>query len=116
MVSINRVVLVGNAGDDAKFGKAGESDVANFSLATHYRYKRGDEWTTRTTWHQVAIFGPRARAAARHIKKGKLVAIEGRNDNQEISGADDKKYRTTRVVADDFDVEPERAAEAAAAG
>ena len=116
MLSVNRVILVGNAGNDAKLGKAGESDVANFSLATHYRYKKGEEWTTRTTWHQVAVFGARAKAAAKHIKKGKLVAIEGRNDNQEISGANDQKYRTTRVVADDFDVDPERNAEAADAG
>jgi single-strand DNA-binding protein len=76
---MNRVLLVGNLGADPelRFTQAGQA-VLNIRLATTERYMdREKNWQERTDWHAVVVWGKRAEALAKILRKGGQVAIEG---------------------------------------
>ena len=101
---INKVLLLGRAGQDAVLGENRGRPVANFSLATHRNFRSSEgEWERRTSWSQVAVFGPLAESAARHIKKGLRVHVEGRLDHQDLT-VGDRRLQTSRVIAESFKV------------
>lgn len=79
MASINRVILLGNVGRDPELRYTPDGQaVANFSLCTNERVKRGTEVVDEPTWHKIAAFGRIAEVAEQYVKKGGLVAVEGR--------------------------------------
>lgn len=102
--SVNKVILVGNAGQDpeVKYTPSG-TPVAKFSLATDERFKdRNNEWHDRTEWHNVVAWQRLAEIVGEYIKKGSKLYIEGKlqtsswDDRQ--SGA--KRYKTEIVARD----------------
>jgi single-strand DNA-binding protein len=86
MATVNKVILLGNAGKDAKPSQTKTGvPLTSFSLATHRNRKNGDEWEQIPEWHSVICYGAVAEAAAR-VTKGNLIFVEGRiqkNDSQE---------------------------------
>ena len=42
--SINTITLLGNISNDITFKDVGENKIMNFSVATEYSYKSGDEY------------------------------------------------------------------------
>jgi single-strand DNA-binding protein len=78
-MSINRVILAGFAGKDARCSsmKNGRR-ITKFSIATTKRYKDAQEqWQEKTQWHDcVAYNGPVADSAAK-IQTGDHVCLEG---------------------------------------
>ena len=68
MGSVNKVILVGNLGQDAetKFTPSGAS-VTNFSLATTRRWKDqgSGEWKEQTQWHRIKYW--RAENVANYL-------------------------------------------------
>lgn len=80
-MSINKVILLGNAGHDAsyrEFEVGGQ--VAQFSLATTkkaHKTKDGKDIPERTEWHNVVLVGGLAKVAKDYLKKGDKVYIEG---------------------------------------
>ncbi len=81
MASVNKVILMGNAGRDAEVryladGKA----VANVSIATSM--KRKDKATGEiiedTQWHRVTFYDRLAEIAGEYVTKGKSIYVEGR--------------------------------------
>jgi len=76
----NRVILIGNLGQDPEI-KTLESGkkVAKFTIATNDAYKNNDgQKVEETTWHNIVAWNGLAERAARYLKKGKEVAVEGR--------------------------------------
>ena len=77
--SVNKVILVGNLGNDPEirtFGNGGK--VANFSLATSesWRDKQSGEKREKTEWHRVAVFGEGlVGVVERYVKKGSKLYI-----------------------------------------
>lgn len=69
---MNLVVLVGRLGRDAEVRHTTAGTVCNLSVATDERVGRGRERVT--TWHKVVVWS----GAAASLKKGELVAVEGR--------------------------------------
>jgi single stranded DNA-binding protein len=87
MATVNKVILLGNAGKDAKQKETGKgTPLASFSLATHRNRKNAnDEWEQIPEWHSVICYGAVAEAASR-VAKGNLVYVEGRiqkNDSEQ---------------------------------
>jgi single-strand DNA-binding protein len=73
---LNRVLLMGYLGSDAKAPKSDNAPVT-FSIATTDRWtdeQKGKQ--TRTEWHNVIVFGTLRKYATR-LKKGNRVYIEG---------------------------------------
>ncbi len=93
---LNRATLLGNLGADPEF-RATQSGtgVLNLRVATTSSYlDRNKERHERTDWHQVVVFGSRAEALERLLRKGERVYVEGelRTSSYEKNG--EKRYRT----------------------
>jgi single-strand DNA-binding protein len=103
MASLNKVQIIGNLGKDPEVRQAGDSQVANFSVAVTDKFKgRDGNMQERTEWVNVVCWRKLAEIAQQFLKKGSQVYVEGRLQTrkwQDQSGAD--RY-TTEVVADNF--------------
>jgi single-strand DNA-binding protein len=80
--SLNKAILIGNTGADPEIrSTAGGSRVAQFSLATGYRKKDGNEVTQ---WHRIVAWerpnaggGDPFNVIERFVKKGERLYVEG---------------------------------------
>jgi single-strand DNA-binding protein len=101
--SVNKVILVGNVGQDpeVKYTPSGVP-VAKVSLATNERFKDGnDQWQDRTEWHSIVAWQRLAEIVGEYVRKGTKLYIEGKLQTtswQDRSG--EKKYRTEIVARD----------------
>jgi single-strand DNA-binding protein len=76
----NRVQLIGNLGQDpeTKTLENGKK-VVRFTLATDDSYKNGEgQKIEETTWHNIIAWNGLGDIAAKYLKKGRQVAVEGR--------------------------------------
>jgi single-strand DNA-binding protein len=76
----NRVTLIGNLGMDpeTKTLENGKK-VVKFTLATDDSYKNGEgQKIEETTWHNIVAWNGLGEIAAKYLKKGRQVAVEGR--------------------------------------
>jgi single-strand DNA-binding protein len=77
--SINKVILVGNAGRDPDVQTtASGSKVARVSLATSRRVPRDGSFEERTEWHRLVLWDRLAELAEEYVRKGDRLYIEGR--------------------------------------
>ncbi len=100
-MSINKVILVGNLGADPEVRyTSDELAVCNFSIATEFPRRNEDgEIERETLWHSIACFGKLAENAAKHLKKGRQVYLEGSLVPNIWEGKDGKKQTQLRVHA-----------------
>ena len=77
--SVNKVIIVGNLGQDPEVRTAGSGMVANLRIATSRSYtdKTGQR-QEETEWHTVVLWNKLAELAERYLQKGRKVYIEGR--------------------------------------
>jgi len=98
---LNKVQLIGRLGrdPDVRYTQEGKC-VANLAVATSESYKDKATGETRqeTEWHRVALFGPIGDVAARYLKKGKLVFIEGRIRTRKWQDKSGQDQYTTEIV------------------
>ncbi len=105
--SINKVMLIGNVGQDPKIHEfTGGGKVANLSVATSERWKdKSGDQQERTEWHNVVINqnGQSSiidRFVQPYVKKGSKVFVEGKIQTRkwtDNNGAD--RYTTEIKVA-----------------
>ena len=77
--SVNRVILVGNAGSDPDVrSTASGTKVAHVSLATDRTFRLNGQEQSRTDWHRLTFWGKVAELAERLIRKGTKLYVEGR--------------------------------------
>ena len=101
MASINKVILVGNLGQDpeVKYMPSGGA-VTNLSIATtdSWKDKATGEKRENTEWHRVVFFNRLAEIAGEYLRKGSQIYVEGslRTRSWEDNGV--KKY-STEIVA-----------------
>ena len=104
--SINKVILVGNLGDDPKVSNTNSgAKVVNLNLATSDSWKdrASGERVTRTEWHRVVIFNPGlAEVAERYLRKGSKVYLEGQLQTRSWEDNSGQKRYTTEVVLQNF--------------
>lgn len=99
---INKVILVGNLGQDPEVRYMPNANaVANFSVATSesWKDKQTGENRDRTEWHRVVVFGKLAEIAGEYVKKGTQVYLEGQLQTrkwQDQAGND--RYSTEVVI------------------
>lgn len=96
MASFNQHIILGRLGQDPvlRYTGAGTA-VADLSVATSYRYKKGEEYVEKTTWHKVTVWGQAAEFVANRARKGSEVLIQGsvENDSWE-DGEGNTRYKT----------------------
>ena len=75
--SVNRVILVGNAGadPDVRETPAG-STVAHLSLATNRIFQHNGQEQRKTEWHRLTFWA--AQTVEKWVRKGTRMYVEGR--------------------------------------
>ncbi len=100
MPSINKVFILGHVGQDptVKYTSNGKP-VAIFNVATTDRWKdKSGQPQQKTTWHRVIAWGRIAEAVDDTIRKGSLVYIEGKMNNNDYINDQGVKQKSTQVV------------------
>jgi single-strand DNA-binding protein len=102
MAGVNKVILVGNLGDDPESRSLNNGgEVVNLRVATSENWKDKDgNRQERTEWHRVVIFNENlGRVAKSYLRKGSKVYLEGQIQTRkwtDQSGAD--RYSTEIVL------------------
>ena len=95
---MNSVVLIGRLTKDPEVRYTGEQmAVASFTVAID-RPPRAEKEKV-TDFPRVTVFGKQAENCERFLKKGRLVAIEGKIQTGSYTNKDGQKVYTTDVVA-----------------
>lgn len=103
-MTINKVILVGNLGNDPEIKiSSKEKKFAKLSVATHEVYNNAKgEKTERTQWHNVVVFDPRlAETVEKHYKKGMQIYVEGQLETRKYEHNGENRY-VTEVVLPQF--------------
>lgn len=103
--SINKVILVGNVGNDPEIKTMQSGDrVANLSIATSesWKDKATGERKEKTEWHRVVVFNQNlVGIVENYVKKGAKLYVEGQLETRSWEQDGQKKY-TTEVVLTRF--------------
>ena len=100
---INKVILVGNVGNDPECRENGNSPIANLSIATSetWKDKNTGEQQERTEWHRVVFFNRLAEVVRDYVKKGTKIYLEGRLQTRSYEQDGVQKY-STEIVANEM--------------
>ncbi|MBC7265421.1 MAG: single-stranded DNA-binding protein [Anaerosomatales bacterium] len=105
-MSINRVVISGNLTRDPELrATSGGMSVLKLGVAVNDRRKNPStgEWEDVPNYIDVTLFGARADALSRYLKKGTKVAIEGRLRWSQWETPDGDKRSKLEVVAEEIE-------------
>jgi single-strand DNA-binding protein len=101
MASLNKVMIIGNVGNDPemRFTPNG-NPVTSFRVATNRIYTTPEgERKQETDWFTVVAWNKLAEQCNQFLSKGRLVYVEGRMHNRSWEGQDGQKRFRTEVVA-----------------
>ena len=102
---VNKVILVGNLGQDpdVKYMPNGEA-VVNVTLATSetWKDKATGEKREKAEWHRVVMFRRLGEIAGEYLRKGSKVYIEGKLQTRKWQGQDGTDRYTTEIVANEM--------------
>jgi single-strand DNA-binding protein len=105
MASVNKVILVGNLGQDpeVRYMPSGGA-VTNLRMATTatWKDKTTGEKQERTEWHTVVCFNRLAEIAGEYLRKGSQIYIEGSLRTRKWQDKEGKDRYSTEVVADEM--------------
>lgn len=99
-MSLNQILLIGNAGRDAqlRYTQNG-SAVANFSMAVNRRYQVRDETREDTEWFNVAAWERQAEWVSERVKRGTRVFVDGRLATREYTSGNGEMRVSLEVNA-----------------
>ena len=93
----NRVILIGRLGKDPEaVPTQGGTSLCRFSLATDRKYK-GE---SQTQWHSCTAFGKLAEICVQYLKKGSLIAVEGRIEYRQWEDQQGQTRYATNILLD----------------
>ena len=105
MAGVNKVILVGNLGDDPEARSLNNGgEVVNLRVATSENWKdRDGNRQERTEWHRVVIFNENlGRVAKQYLKKGSKVYLEGQIQTRKWTDQSGQDRYSTEVVLQRF--------------
>ena len=104
-MSLNKVLLIGNAGRDPEIRHLESGTMnATFSLATteRYRDRSTGEMKEQTEWHNIVCWRNLAEIAEKYVKKGTQLFIEGRIRTRSYNDKDGNTKYMTEILADNM--------------
>jgi single-strand DNA-binding protein len=105
MASVNKVILVGNLGQEPEVRYATNGDaVVNLSLATTSKWKdkATGQMKEETEWHRVSIFGKAAEVAGQYLKKGSAVYVEGKIKSKKYTDKQGIERTAFEITCENF--------------
>jgi single-strand DNA-binding protein len=105
-MSINKVILVGNLGQDPEIRSTQDGrEIASFSVATSdsWKDKNTGEKKDKTEWHRIVIFSQGLVGIAKsYLKKGTKVYLEGSLQTRKWTDAQGVEKYTTEVTLQNY--------------
>ena len=105
MASVNKAILMGNAGRDpeVRYAPSGVA-VCNLSIATSSKRKdkQSGEYVEETQWHRVTFYDKLAEIVGQYVKKGRPVYVEGRIVYRKYTDKDGIEKTSTEIVASEM--------------
>lgn len=101
--SVNKVILIGNLGDDVKMRYFDDKNsVGRFPIATSESYtsKQSGEKVTITDWHNIVVKNKLAEICEKYLTKGDKVYCEGKLKNRQWEQDGVKRYSTEVQVTE----------------
>ena len=107
-MSVNRVILVGNVGQDprVKYFDTG-SAVATFPLATTdrgYTLANGTQIPERTEWHNIVASNRLAEIVDKYVHKGDKLYLEGKIRTRSYSDQSGAMRYITEIYVDNMEM------------
>lgn len=105
MAGINKVIIVGNLGNDPEIRTMPAGDlVVNISVATSESWtdKNSGEKKTQTEWHRIVLYRRLAEIAAQYLRKGSQVYIEGRLKTRKWQDNNGQDRYSTEIQCDNL--------------
>lgn len=75
--------------------------VAKFSLATNETVIEVDGKAVRTQWHQVVAWGKKAELIEKYVKKGQMLAVDGKLINRFFTDHYGANKKITEIQVND---------------
>ena len=101
-MSVNKVILVGNLGDEPiiRYGGDGKA-IANLRVATSESWtdKTSGQKVEKTEWHRVSVFGKLAEICQKYLHKGSKVFLEGKLQTRSWDKDGVQQYSTEVVLS-----------------
>lgn len=107
-MSVNKVILIGNAGRDpeVRYLDTGVA-VASLTLATSergYTLQNGTQVPERTEWHNIVLWRGLAEVAEKYVHKGDKLYIEGKLRTRSYDDQNGVKRYVTEIFADNMEM------------
>ena len=101
MSSLNKVMLIGNVGDEVKVHSfSDDAKIGRFSLATNETFKTKDgEKKTVTEWHQIVVRNKVCDTCMKYLSKGDKVYLEGKIKTRKWTKEDGTDVYSTEIHA-----------------
>lgn len=103
MASVNKVIIVGNLGNDPELRTMPNGNaVANINVATSESWidKNTNERREITEWHRIVLYRRLAEVAGEYLRKGSQVYIEGRLRTRKWQDQNGQDRYTTEIQGD----------------
>lgn len=106
-MSVNKVILIGNAGTNPEIRYIETQPIATFRLATSERERTsadGSKIPERTEWHNIVMWGKAAEFAEKYIRTGSKLYIEGKLRYRTWEDRTAIKRSITEIYVDNFEI------------
>ena len=103
MAGVNRVIILGNLGNDPDVRTMPNGDaVANISVATSESWtdKNSGEKKEVTEWHRIVFYRRQAEICGQYLQKGSQVYVEGRLRTRKWQDNNGQDRYTTEIQGD----------------
>ncbi|SUC09929.1 single-stranded DNA-binding protein [Pasteurella canis] len=103
MAGVNRVIILGNLGNDPEIRTMPNGDlVAKISVATSESWidKNTNERKTQTEWHSIVFYRRQAEICGQYLKKGSKVYVEGKLKTRKWQDQNGQERYTTEIQGD----------------
>jgi len=97
--SVNKVILIGNLGQDPELRYTGNGTaVCNLRIATNESYKDQDgQLIEKTEWHSLVVWSRLAEICAEYLEKGSRAYFEGSLQTRSWEDRDGNTRYTTEI-------------------
>lgn len=103
---MNQHNIIGRLGKDPESRTLENGNkVCSFSVATDksWKDKTGDK-QTKTTWHNVVVWGKLAEICEKYLKKGSKVYISGESETRSYDDKEGNKRYVTELVGEKMEM------------
>jgi single-strand DNA-binding protein len=103
MASVNKVILIGNLGQDPEVRYAPDGTaMASLSIATtsSWKDKGSGEQRKETEWHKVMFYGRLAEVVGEYLKKGKPIYVEGKLKTRTYKDKEGQDRYLTEIIGE----------------